>query len=101
MCVLTWSSTKTGSTCRTNLVLAVTVGTETVVWSSCGMFGRSGVTLGTRCSNTITPSAHRRIFQSAFKPAAVVHALQAAHHLIVMSPLSVVGESRFQIQLGS
>src|SRR5258706_11307833 len=101
MWVLTWSSTKTGSTCRTNLVLAVIVGTETVVWSSCGTFGRSGVTPTTRCSNTFTPSAHRRIFQSAFKPAAVVQALHAAHHLIVMSPFSVVGASSFQIQLGS
>src|SRR6266446_8379057 len=99
MCVFSWVSTNAGSTCKTNFWLAVTVGRVIVVSSNFGTLGTSGVTLITCFSKTFTPSAQTRMFQSAGKPRP--HAPQDAHHLIFMSPTSVVGADSRQIQLGS
>src|ERR1044071_352301 len=98
MCVLACESTKTGSICRTKLLAAVVVGSETVAVSSDGPFGSSGVAR-TTCSKACAPSAHSRIVQSALPVGP--HAPQEAHHLTVIWPPSVVGLSTYQIQLGS
>src|SRR5437868_6593555 len=104
MCVLFCVSMKTGSMWRTMLVFAVTASPfarnrKTVVESSFGTFGVSGVAL-TRCSKYFVPSAQILMIQSA---GSVVppHAPHDAHHCTVIGPPSRVGPARFQIQFGS